>query len=122
MTPSQVMNAYRAVNELAKCAFPYAVTRQVHALKKKLTDEFNTVVAAEKALVDKHKGTTTETGAYHFETVEAATKFHREYQDFLNQEGDVDLPTVDVSRCSDAVILSATSLEDLEGIVIFEEG
>lgn len=122
MTPSQVMNAYKAINELSKCAFPYAVTRRVYALRKKLTDEFNAVVDAEKALVAKYKGTVTETGVYHFETVEAADKFHKEYQNFLNQESDIELPIVDVSRCSDAVILSATSLESLEGIVIFEEG
>ncbi|MCM1220614.1 MAG: hypothetical protein NC548_39615 [Lachnospiraceae bacterium] len=122
MTPSQVMSAYKAVNELANCAFPYSVTRQVHALKKKLTDEFNTVLEAEKTLVAKHHGTVIENGSYHFETVEAATVFHKEYQDFLNQESDINLPTVDVSRCGDAVIISATSMDALEGLVIFEEG
>lgn len=122
MTPGQVMSAYKAVNELANCAFPYSVTRQVHALKKKLTDEFNIVLEAEKALVAKHKGTASENGSYHFETVEAATAFHREYQDFLHQEGDVNLPKVDLSRCFDSIVISAASIDALEGIVIFEEG
>lgn len=122
MTPGQVMSAYKAVNELANCAFPYSVARQVHALKKKLTDEFNIVLEAEKTLVAKYRGTTSENGSYHFETVEAATAFHKEYRDFLNQEGDVDLPKADVSRCFDAVVISAASIDALEGIVIFEEG
>lgn len=120
MTPKKIMEAYKAVNELANCVFPYKVTRQVHKLKKKLEDEFEAILDAEKALVSKHGGEFRD-GTYKFGSLEVAEAFNREYMAFLEQESEVHLPKVDVSKCLGSVTVSAYAIDALEGIVDFGE-
>lgn len=121
MTPKDVMKAYKAINELANCVFPYKVTRQVHMLKKRLEEEFEIVLSSEKNLVAEHGGKVDSTGMYKFANSETAHKFDKAYQDMLNQESDIDLPRVDLSKYQNAIVASAATIDALDGLVLFEE-
>lgn len=121
MTPKKIMEAYKAVNELANCIFPYAVTRQICLLKKRLTEEFYIVLKSEKDMVHKYGGEFSEDRTYKFSSHDDAAQFYREYQNFLDQEIYIDLPKVDVSKCQSTLVISAASIAALEGVVTFEE-
>lgn len=119
-SPKQIMEAYKAINELALCVFPYKVTRQVHKLRKKLSEEFETILNTEQAMV-RDMGGQLQDRQYHFENLEDAQAFQDRYQEWLNQQDDVDLPQANISKCLDAVKISSTSIEALEGLVDFGE-
>lgn len=120
MTPKQIMEAYKAIHELAACVLPFKTARSVHKLKVRLVEEFDTVLNAEKSMAEKYGGTVKD-GRYFFESEEDAAHFHAEYAEFLKQEDSIDLPYVDVSRCLDAVRISPAAIEVLETIVCFGE-
>lgn len=120
MTPIKVMAAYKAIHELSVCVLPYKTARQVHKLRTKLTEEFDTVLNAEKTMVEKHGGKV-QNGTYDFPSAEAGIAFKKEYDEFLQQEDDIVLPRVDATKCSDAIRISASAIEVLEGLVDFGE-
>lgn len=121
MTPRQVMAAFTATNSLATCTFPYTVARQVYKLKKRLIEELDTIVGIENAMVAKYGGESIN-GKYKFSEASTAEDFWKEYEAFLEQDSDIELPPVDVSDYSGLIHISATAMEALEGIVTFEKG
>lgn len=120
ITPRRIMQAYRAINELAKCVFPYKTTRGIHNLRKRITEEFDTVLSSERAMVSKHGGVLNGS-QYSFETQKAAEDFYNEYEAFLSQEDEISLPVVDISKCLDCVRISSEAIDALEGLVNFGE-
>lgn len=120
MTPNKVINAYCAIKEISGTVFPYKVARSVASLKRILQDEFDTIANAEQALVEKYGGK--KNGArYDFEDPEKLACFRRERDDFLEQDADIKLPVVDLSKYTDMLQLSPNTIEALDSIVIFEK-
>lgn len=120
ISPKQTLAAYRAINELAHCVFPYTIARKVHTLKRQLTDEFDTILNSEKAMVAKYNGTLSDS-KYKFSTENDTRAFHKEYSAFMEQQDDITLITVDVSTCLECVHISSEAIDALEGLVYFGE-
>lgn len=121
MTPIQVISAYKAVLRLSETAFPYKTARSVAGLKNRLAEEVETISAAEKAIVEKYGGTISKNGAISIEDQEQAEKCADALNEFRNQDDDIRLPHVDLSKFSDNVRISPAAIDALEGIVIFEQ-
>ena len=121
MTPNEVVAAYRAVLELSKAVLPYKTARQVAALNRALRAEHDTVVAAERALAEKHGGTISTTGSVDFPDADSTEAFTKERSEFMNQDAEIRLPKVDVSKHTNILKLSPESICALDGIVIFEQ-
>lgn len=121
MTPNQIKDAYKAVQELSSVVFPFRVSRGVTALKKRLGEELDTVAGMEKALVDKYGGTVAKNGSITI-AGEDAKAFADEYNALMAQDDDsIKLPVVDVSAFADMIRISPGAVEALEGLVIFEK-
>lgn len=121
MTPIQIKNAYKAIQELSGVVFPYRVSRGISALKKRLSEELDTVNSMEKALVEKYDGKVSPNGSIKI-SGDNAQAFADEFNALMAQDDDsVKLPTVDVSQFADMIRISPRAVEALEGIVIFEE-
>lgn len=121
MRPKDIVAAYSAIHELNKTVLPFKAARGVAALKKRLTEEFEVVADMEKALVEKHGGKSAKSGGYIF-TEGNREAFAQEYEAAMEQDADIDLPTVDLSAHTDALRLSPSALEALEGLIIFDRG
>lgn len=120
MTPRKIMGAYKAIHELIPIVLPYKAARQITKLKKRLVEEFETVVAQEEALVQEYGGQR-EGNRYKFSDEQVAQDFQVAHTAFLNQEDSIDLPHVDLSSYQDMIRVSIGAIEALEGIVTFEE-
>lgn len=120
MTPNQIVKAYRAVNELTNTVLPYKAARGVTSLSRRLQEEFGVVAAMERAMAEKHRGRL-EKGTYRFPDNETAHSFSEEYKQAMEQNDDVELPIVDLSKYIDLIRISPGAIEALDGIVIFEE-
>lgn len=121
MTPNQIKNAYKAIQELSGVVFPYRVSRGISALKKRLGEELDTVAGMEKALVEKYGGKVDRNGAIKI-SGDDAQAFADEYNALMAQDDEsIKLPAVDVSAFADTLRISPGAVEALEGIVIFEE-
>lgn len=121
MTPTKIVAIHNAVNELSVCVLPYRNARDVNKLKRKVQDEIDTIVSAEKAIVEKHSGQFTDTG-FKFNTEEDAKAFRAEYENFMSQDAEVDLPKIDLSQCADLLRLTPNAIDSLDGIVNFGDG
>lgn len=122
MTPSRILAAYRAVLELSNIILPYKAARSVMALKKRLADENDTVVDMEKKLAVEFGGEEIPGGAYEFPDVDTNVRFQEALKEAKEQEDDIRLPTVDLSKYTSLIRISPASIEALDGIVIFEKG
>ena len=122
MTPNEVVAAYRAILELSKAVLPYKTARQVAVLNRALRAEHDTVVAAERALADKYGGAVSPAGSVDFPNADSAEAFNRERARFMEQDADIQLPTVDLSKHTNLIRLSPESICALDGIVEFEKG
>lgn len=120
MTPNKIVSAYKAIHELSSMVFPYKVSRNIASLKKRLTEEFDTVAAMEKAMVDKYDGKP-HNGSFKFPDEKKAESFRKEYDAAMQQDDEIKLPVVDLSRYMDMVRISPNAVEALEGLVIFEK-
>lgn len=120
MTPIQIGDAYRAVLRLSATVFPYAVARNIAKLKKRLEDEVDTVANAERAISEKYGGTFKRDGTIIIEDPEKGEKCADELNEFRQQDDDIKLPVVDLSKYVDSIRISPADIDALEGIVIFE--
>lgn len=121
MTPNQIKNAYRAIQELSGVVFPYRVARGIAALKKRLLEEVEAVAAMESALVEKYGGKIDRTGNAKV-SGKNAQAFVDEYNAMMEQNDEsIQLPVVDVSAFADTLRISPDAVGWLEGIVLFEE-
>lgn len=120
MTPDKVLSAYRAIKEISGLAFPYKTARSVAKLKRRLQEEAEIVENANRALVEKYGGKL-KGNKVRFEDPEQFEKFQAEYNDFMGQDADIKLPTVDLSKHTSVMRLSPDTIEALDGIVLFEK-
>ena len=120
MTPTEVVAAYRAVLELSKAVLPYKIARQVAVLNRALRAEHDTVVAAERALADMYGGVVSRMGDVDFPDADSMEAFNRERASFMEQDADIRLPKVDVSKYTNLLRLSPETICALDGIVVFE--
>ena len=121
MTPNQIKNAYRAIQELSGVVFPYRVARGIAALKKRLIEELEAVAAMGSALVEKYGGKIDRSGSAKISGKEAQA-FADEYNAMMAQDDEsIHLPVVDVSKFADTLRISPDAVGWLEGMVIFEE-
>ena len=121
MTPNEIKNAYRAIQELSGAVLPYRVSRGISALKKQLGEELDTVAGMEKAVVEKYGGRIERNGSITLND-ENAKAFADEYNALMAQDDEsIKLPVVDVSAFVDSLRLSPFAVDALEGIVIFEK-
>lgn len=119
MTPNKVVSAYRAIKEISSTVFPYKIARSVAALKRRLQEESDIIVNVERAMIEKHGGKAIG-NRVDFDAPEKAAAFQAEYDDFMSQDANIKLPTVDLSKYADTMRLTPDSIEALDGIVIFE--
>ena len=121
MTPNQIKNAYRGIQELTGVVFPFRVARGIAALKKRLSEELEVVAAMESALVEKYGGKIDRSGSAKISGKEAQA-FADEYNVMMAQDDEsIQLPVVDVSAFADTLRISPDAVGWLEGMVIFEE-
>lgn len=121
MTPNEVKNAFRAIQELSSVVFPFRVSRGISALKKRLGEELDTVAGMEKALVEKYGGKIERNGSVTI-SGDNAKAFADEYNALMAQDDDsIKLPKVDVSAFVDMIRISPGAVEALDGIVTFEK-
>jgi len=120
ITPNEVLSAYRAIQELSKVVLPYKEARAVMNAKRALSTEFETVLAMETAMSDEFGVKRRRNGQFDFPDNETAENFLQKYEAAMEERTAVKLPLVDLSKYTDAIRLSAASVEALEGIVNFQ--
>ena len=120
MTPNEVRAAYRAVVELSKSVLPYKIARQVAALNRALRAEHDTVAESERALAEKYGGVVFPMGSVDFPDADSTESFNRELASFREQDADIWLPKVDVSKYTNLLRLTPETICALDGIVTFE--
>lgn len=98
MTLNQIVKAYANIDELSKLILPYPVTRDLFRLKKRLKEEFDTIIMMENALVENHGGVKNEDGSYKFPDVKNQKEFVAAYGELMTKDQDVRLPLVNLSR------------------------
>ncbi len=123
MNANEIVAAWRAVNELGGVLLPYKAARKLAGLKKRLSGEVETVLEMERALAREHGGHKQPNGSYQFDTPEAAAAFSEAHKAALEEDDpEITFQAVDLSRYTGQISISASALEALEGIVIFEHG
>lgn len=120
MTPKDILNAYVAIQELVSCILPYKASRDIQKLAAKLKEEYNTVLWSEKNLVDSYGGIYRDK-FYDFKTPDIAQEFINKYNEFMEQQDDIELPKIDLSKYANDIKISATAIEALKDIVYFGE-
>jgi hypothetical protein len=121
MTPNDIKNAYKAIQELSGTVFPYKVSRSVSALKKRLSEELETVAAMEMALVEKYGGSVLPNGSVRVVGANSQA-FADEFNAMMWQNDEsIVLPVADVSEQADIICITPGAVAALEGLVIFEK-
>lgn len=121
MTPNDIKNAYKAIQELSGTVFPYKVSRGIAALKKRLGEELETVAAMEMALVEKYGGSVLPNGSVRVVGANSQA-FADEFNAMMRQNDEsIVLPVADVSEQADVICITPGAVAALEGLVIFEK-
>ena len=120
MTPRKIIDAHRAIKEISGMCFPYKTARAVAALKRRLQEEADIVADAQRSLVE-HYGGKAKGNQVTFADEETVLEFQNHYNDFMNEDTEVNLPTVDLSKHTNMFCLSPDTIDALDGIVIFEK-
>ncbi len=122
MNLQKIIDAYGAICGLSKIVLPFKKARALTELKKKLKESFDVIQQAELTIVEEFCGEQTQNGIYQFKSDEDAIKCQKAIQDYMEQDDDsIELPTVDLSDYTDQIKLSASALEALEDIIIFDK-
>lgn len=123
MTPNQIVAAHKAMIELGGVVFPYKTARKVAGLKKRLADEVQAVLDMEKALAEQYGGKRQATGSYRFESQEKIAEYLEAHRLAMEEDDpSIQFDPVDISKYTNQISISASSVEALDGLVIFEEG
>lgn len=123
MTPERIVKIYDALDELAGVRFPYKVARQLAVLNRRVNEETAIISTMERDLVKQFGGTVSKLGALRFDSNEAREAFAAAHAAIMQEENEeVSLPTVDLSKYTSMLTLSPSALDALEGIIIFERG
>ena len=121
MTPKQITAAYRAALELSNIVLPYKEGRAVLNLKKRLAEEADIISACEKNMVKEYGGTVNADGRCNFPDEDTAQKFQAAREAWLEQEDEINLPKVDLSKHTNLIRITPAALEAMDGIVNFGE-
>lgn len=121
MTPNQITSAYKAIIRLSNAVFPYKTARSIAKLKRRLAEEVDTISDTEKRIIEKYGGTVKKNGSVTIEDREQADACVEELDGFREQEDDIKLPVVDLSKYVDSIRISPSDIDALDGIVIFEQ-
>lgn len=119
MTPKQIIQAHGAIRELCGTVLPYRTAREVAALKRRLEEEFATLLDLERALAAELGGQIQRDGLQ-FQDSAAAEAYQTRWEALLAEESDAVLPQADLSACVDTLRVSPGAVEALEGLVVFE--
>lgn len=123
MTPERIVKIHDALDELAGVRFPYKVARQLAVLNRRVNEETAIISTMERDLVKQFGGTVSKLGALRFDSNEAREAFAAAHAAIMQEENEeVSLPMVDLSKYTSMLTLSPSALDALEGIIIFERG
>jgi len=121
MTPRQIMDAYRAIQELSNIVLPYKTARRVVSLKKRLNEEFDVVLQMENAMVQEFGGRREKDGRIEFSDGKTAEAFLEKYDPAMEETTEIQLPQLDLSEYAGIIRISPRAVEALDRIIAFGE-
>ena len=120
MTPNQIVNARAAIQELSRVVLPYKTARQVARLKRRIDEEFEVVSSMEKAIVEEFGGSLKGVRR-EFPDESTAAAFDEKIYAYWDEDAEIKLPTVDLSKYAENIRISPATIDALEGLVKWEE-
>lgn len=128
MNYSQIIKAIPALGELKKIRLPYTTARDIHRLDKALESEFQFFAQEEAKLISDYaakdgngKPAVTGEGRITFENAEAKAKYQERIAELGALDAKIDIPTISLSsKDIGNELISAKTIEALEGIITFE--
>lgn len=121
MTAEQIITAYKAVGQLTDVTLPFKEARGIAKLQKRLGEEIETIGKMERNLVADMGGEIREDDSIHFPTDEAAAEYLARHKELFSQDDDsIQLPKVDLSKCTSGLRLTPGAIDALEGIIKFD--
>lgn len=122
MTPAQITAAYRAVLEVSRSVMPYQTARKIAKLVRALKSENDVVATADRALAERYGGSVSPGGSVKFSDPESSSEFANARAEYMQQEADIRLPQVDISKYAGMLQISPDAICALDGILTFEAG
>ena len=119
MTPSQIVSAHEAIQELSRVVLPYKTARQVARLKRRIDEEFEVVSSMEKAMVEEFGGSI-EGLRRKFPDESTAAAFDEKMRTYMDEDTEIKLPTVDLSKYAENIRISPATIDALDGLVKWE--
>ncbi len=119
MTPNQIVSAHEAIRELSRVVLPYKTARQVARLKRRIDEEFEVIVSMESSVMEEFGGSK-EQGRMQFPDSSAAEAFDEKMRLYMEEEAEMKLPTVDLSKYAENIRISPATIDALEGLVKWE--
>ena len=119
MTPNQIVTARAAIQELSRVVLPYKTARQVARLKRRIDEEFEVVTSMEKAIVEEFGGSM-EGLRRKFPDESTAVAFDEKMRLYMEEETEIKLPTVDLSKYAENIRISPATIDALDGLVKWE--
>ena len=120
MTPNQIVSAHEAIRELSRVVLPYKTARQVARLKRRIDEEFEVISSMEKAIVEEFGGSIK--GVHReFPDESTAAAFDEKMNTYWNEDAEIKLPTVDLSKYAENIRISPATIDALDGLVKWEE-
>ena len=123
MTANTLIAIQSGLSELDRLPFPYKTARRLAALSRQIREEIAVINKMELALVEKYGGKVDRAYNVTFPGKEAGAAFAEARAELMDEDNDdITLPTVDLSKYVDVIELTPRAAEALEGVIIFEEG
>lgn len=123
MTANTLIAIQSGLSELDRLPFPYKTARRLAALNRQIREEIAVINKMELALVEKYGGKVDRAYNVTFPDKEAAAAFAEARAELMDEDNDdITLPTVNLSKYVDVIELTPRAAEALEGVIIFEEG
>ena len=122
MTANTLIAIQSGLSELDRLPFPYKTARRLAALNRQIREEIAVINKMELALVEKYGGKVDRAYNVTFPDKEAGAAFAEARAELMDEDNDdITLPTVDLSKYVDVIELTPRAAEALEGVIIFEE-
>jgi len=119
MKQSQMVNAYKVLENLSKQTMPIKTAYAVHKLRGKLKPAFDFQVEQEERLIEK-LNPKIENGSLFFQNVDDAQEWKDEMIAVGNMESDIEFEPIKIS-INDDLQISLDNIDALEGFVDFVE-
>ena len=123
MTANTLIAIQSGLSELDRLPFPYKTARRLAALNRQIREEIAVINKMALARGEKCGGKVAR--AYHvtFTDKGAGAAFAEARAELMDEDNDdITLPTVDLSKYVDVIELTPRAAEALEGVIIFERG